>query len=86
MITATLHDAQACGARGLLPGQRSSTIRFARAPKSLDPDGEKPLGQCRGWVPRRKPAGGIYGYATDDIFYLEVRGLARELTHDHCAA
>jgi len=65
---------QSCTARGWLPGQQSSIIRFATAPKSLDPSGTsgKPLGQCRGWLPDRKPKGGIYGYATDDIFYLEV--------------
>ena len=27
---------------------------------------------CSGWVPGKKPEGGIYGYATDDIFYLET--------------
>ena len=27
---------------------------------------------CSGWVPKKKPEGGIYGYATDDIFYLET--------------
>ena len=27
---------------------------------------------CSGWVPSKKPEGGIYGYATDDIFYLET--------------
>ena len=27
---------------------------------------------CSGWVPSKKPEGGIYGYATDDIFFLEV--------------
>lgn len=30
------------------------------------------LGVCSGWVPSKKPEGGIYGYATDDIFYLET--------------
>ena len=66
---------QSCAARGLLPGQQSKIIRFAIAPKSLDPSGEKtgkPLGKCRGWVPDKRPTGGIYGYATDDIFFLEV--------------
>jgi hypothetical protein len=30
------------------------------------------LGQCTGWVPSNPPSGGYYGYATDDIFFLEV--------------
>jgi len=65
---------QVCAATGKLPGQGSNVILFARAPNSLDPDDpNKPLGQCRGWVPDwPKPAGGVYGYATDDIFFLEV--------------
>ena len=66
---------QSCAARGLLPGQKSKTLIFSRAPNDLDPsgkDGHKPLGQCRGWVPPQKPKGGVYGYATDDIYFLEV--------------
>ena len=44
---------------------------FARAPDSLAPDGStgKPLGRCGGFIERRR---GPAGYATDDIFYLEV--------------
>mgnify|MGYP003311313124 CR=1 FL=1 len=45
------------------------------APSALDPSGAtgKPLGQCKGWVPNNyRPPGGFYGYATDDIFYLET--------------
>ena len=59
----------------VLPEQGNATIAFARAPKMLHPDGStgKPLGQCRGWVPSRPPEDGIYGYATDDVFFLEVR-------------
>jgi len=65
---------QICAAKGLLPGQGGSTILFGRAPSTLDPAGRsgKPLGKCKGWVPDKKPKGGIYGYATDDIFYLEL--------------
>lgn len=65
---------QVCAAKGMLPGQRTPTIRFARAPRTLAPDGStgKPLGKCHGWVPPDRPTGGLYGYATDDIFYLEV--------------
>ena len=63
-----------CAAKGELPGQRSPTIQFARAPSTLAPDGStgKPLGHCRGWLPNQVPAGGVYGFATDDVFYLEV--------------
>ena len=59
---------------GRLPGQQTATIRFARAPGELDPTGStgKPLGQCRGWTPPKRPESGVFGYATDDIFYLEV--------------
>ena len=61
-----------CAARGQLQGQVAHDIIFATAPKTLTPDGpEKPLGQCGGWKPEAKPAGG-YGYTLDDIFYLEV--------------
>jgi len=40
----------------------------------LWPDGQsgKAVGQCCGWVPNQRPKNGIYGYATDDIFYLEI--------------
>jgi len=64
---------QVCGARGLLAGQGGKKIIFARSPRSLAVDGStgKPAGQCKGWVPKHPPHGG-YGYATDDIFYLEV--------------
>lgn len=42
---------------------------FAVAPSALDPSGGtgKPLAACKGWVPERKPEGGVYGYATDDV-------------------
>ena len=62
---------QMCAARGLLPGQRSLAMRFATAPSTLDVSGTKPLGQCHGWKPYKKPSTG-YGYATDDIFFLET--------------
>jgi len=65
---------QVCAAKGLLPGQSSRVIKFAYQPSRLRPDGKegKPFGQCQGWVPDRPPTGGVYGFATDDIFYLEV--------------
>ena len=65
---------QTCAAKGMLPGQGTPAIRFATAPSSLDPAGAtgKPLGQCKGWVPSTPPTGGVYGFATDDIFFLEV--------------
>jgi len=65
---------QVCATQGKLLGQSTRTIKFARSPKSLAPDGStgKTLGRCKGWVPHDLPKGGIFGYATDDIFYLEV--------------
>ena len=65
---------QVCAAQGKLPYQGGQTIMFAIPPGSLEPSGAtgKPLGKCKGWVPGNRPEGGIYGYATDDIFYLEV--------------
>ena len=30
-----------------------------------------PLGVCSGWKPEQRPRQGYWGYATDDIFYLE---------------
>ena len=60
---------------GLLPGQGDDRkIIFAKDPWWLFPDGRsgKPLDDCCGWVPSQKPSNGVYGYATDDIFYLEV--------------
>ena len=66
---------QVCAAKGLLPGQRERDIVFGRAPNSIAPDGSqrgRPLGQCGGWTPQRRPPGGVFGYATEDIFYLEV--------------
>ena len=69
---------QVCAAKNLLPGQRGgeeTSIVFSRAPSSLDVTAasSKPLGQCRGW----RPMGTTWdcastGYATDDIFFLEV--------------
>eukprot|EP00966_Prymnesium_polylepis_P026754 617766-Prymnesium_polylepis.1 len=61
---------QVCATQGKLLGQSTRTIKFARSPKSLAPDGStgKTLGRCKGWVPHDLPKGGIFGYATDDIF------------------
>ena len=70
---------QTCAALGKLPGQGtkldgtfSRTIKFAKAPNTLELVRNNRLGVCSGWVPSKKPEGGIYGYATDDIFYLET--------------
>ena len=59
-----------CAAKGTLPGQNSRTIRFAYAPKWLEPDsGEHPIGACGGYA----PAGcGNRGYASSDIFHMEA--------------
>lgn len=57
---------QVCAARGWLPGQMSSEIRFAFRPAELNPDF---IGACTGY----HPAGcGDQGYASYDIFFLEV--------------
>lgn len=32
----------------------------------------RPLGRCGGYKPSKPPAGGAYGYANWDIYYLEV--------------
>jgi len=64
---------QICSAKGLLPGQRTPTIVFSKAPRALDPgpNSDKPFGQCRGWRPNNVgPCS--EGYATDDIYFLEV--------------
>ena len=64
---------QVCAAKGLLPGQGSKTIVFAKAPRDLDPHpaGGRPVGMCGGWR-----GGGIGdcrdGYATDSVFFLEA--------------
>eukprot|EP00908_Phaeocystis_cordata_P021789 Transcript_4176.p1 GENE.Transcript_4176~~Transcript_4176.p1 ORF type:complete len:493 (-),score=73.84 Transcript_4176:23-1297(-) len=63
---------QACAAQGKLPGQGGSSIVFAKAPNTLDLSRSNRLGVCSGWVPNKRPAGGVFGYATDDIFYLEA--------------
>ena len=60
-----------CAVQGKLPGQGGFGMRFAHKPSDLDVYGGKPLGQCRGWRPGGWGDCG-YGYATDDIFFLEV--------------
>jgi hypothetical protein len=47
-------------------------MQFATPPRELDPDdaGGKGLGDCSGYV---EPGRGEYGYATVDIYFLEVR-------------
>lgn len=62
-----------CAAMGKLPGQRSPTIIFAKAPKELDVSKPKrengrPLAKCGGYSPSGCWAG---AYSNDDIFFLE---------------
>ena len=60
---------QVCAAKGNLPGQGSDTIIFSYAPKDLQLHGGiYPLGGCNSYAPR----GCRNGYASGDIFYLEV--------------
>lgn len=62
---------QICAAKGLLPGQGGKQIRFAYAPKWLEPaGGPHPFGSCNSYA----PAGcgeGEGGYGSSDIFFLE---------------
>ena len=52
---------QICAARGTLPGQGGPTIRFAKAPNTLDPvSGEHPIGSCSGYAPE----GCAFGFAS----------------------
>lgn len=60
---------QVCAARGELPGQRAPSLVFGTAPGTLDPHGGR-LGTCSGWLPENMH-GRPYGYANDDIFFLE---------------
>ena len=60
---------QLCAAKGMLPGQ-GARVQFAYAPRYLKPFfGERPLGSCAGYMPM---GCGRNGYASSDIFYLEV--------------
>ena len=72
-----------CAARGMLPGQGSRMIKFAKAPSTLELHDNCRLGVCSGWVPSQKPEGGIYGYATDDIFYLETCVYSQMCSNGH---
>lgn len=62
---------QVCAARGWLPSQRSPSIVFASAPGKVDvmgSTGQPALHECTGYA----PFGCSAGYATDNIFFLEV--------------
>lgn len=61
---------QVCAAQGRLKGQDGDLIRFAREPKSLDPDAQPPFNCCSGWSD--KGCDRRTGFANDDIYYLEV--------------
>ena len=65
---------QTCAAKGLIPGQKDRKIVFAIEPRGVTPDGSngRKLGVCGGWTPAKTPIGGAFGYATEDIFYLEI--------------
>lgn len=66
---------QVCAAKGMLPGQKGSSIQFSVAPKDMDTKGlSHSLGTCGGSHPTLPPAGsnGIFGYTNDDIYFLEV--------------
>ena len=63
------YEWQVCAARGLLPGQNGAGIKFAFEPRDLDPHGgPHPLGSCNSYAPE----GCGYGYASGDVFFLEV--------------
>lgn len=60
-----------CAALGLLNRQSSRSIIFARPPKSLRIwDGAPAFGKCSGYTDKRCDE--RFGFANDDIFYLEV--------------
>jgi len=60
---------QVCAAQGALPGQGGNSIVFSTAPKALtQTGGDFPLAGCNSYAPR----GCGDGYASGDIFYLEV--------------
>ena len=61
---------QVCATKGILPGQGSDEILFAFAPKDLELHGDPfPLGGCSSYAPK---GCGTSGYASADIFFLEV--------------
>ena len=60
---------QLCAAMGMLPGQQSPTIIFAKAPSELDYLGNRPLGRCGGYSPN---GCGKHAYSNDDIYFLEI--------------
>ena len=62
---------QLCAAKGQLPGQGSSTIRFAFAPRHLKAtNGWRSIGGCEGYAPAG--CGTTKGYASSDVFFLEA--------------
>lgn len=60
---------QMCAAMGKLPGQRSPSVIFAKAPRELNTRVGRGLGRCGGWAPHGCPP---IGYSNDDIYFLEV--------------
>ena len=67
-----------CAARGRLPGQGSTAIRFATKPQDvfINEGGQHPLGSCSG--ESNHPRGcGHTGFSSSDVFYLEVCTLSQ---------
>ena len=62
----TRRVAQVCAAKGALHGQNGGPITFAFAPRLLEP---ARIGSCGGFAPS---GCGTAGYASSDIYYLEV--------------
>lgn len=61
---------QVCAAKGMLPGQQSPNIIFARAPKTVSTSGDPKFDnpRCIGWAPK----GCDRGFSSNDIFFLEI--------------
>jgi len=66
---------QVCAAKGMLPGQGGFGMRFSYKPGDLDVYNggtNRALWQCRGWRAPNAATGCDDGYATEDIYFLEV--------------
>lgn len=71
-----------CAALGLIPGQGGRDILFAKAPNTLDYSrSSERLGKCTGWSARGYEWCKKDGYATDSIFFLEVRWAGEPRPH-----
>jgi len=66
----------------LIPGQGGRDILFAKAPNTLDYSrSSERLGKCTGWSARGYEWCKKDGYATDSIFFLEVRWAGEPRPH-----